>query len=140
MAGSNDVDEPLTMPQWRPAALADVVLVIGLVLLGSVAVGSLWSYARTGQFSWLFVREAQFIGAVIGFILWAVRNRSGGQIDEVADERSLLIPPVSIRLRLNPLSGSDDDVYGDDAHLFLTSLALAVASIGVEVALVWSGL
>ncbi|MCU4750860.1 hypothetical protein OB919_02495 [Halobacteria archaeon AArc-curdl1] len=139
MAGSNDVNEPLSMPQWRPAALADVALVIGLVLLGSVAVGALWSYARIGQFSWLFVREAQFIGAAIGFIMWVIRNRSGGQIDEVADETSLLIPPVSIRLRLNPLTRNEDDVYGDDAHLFLTSLALALASVGVEIALIWSG-
>lgn len=120
----------------RAVAAADVVVSVLVALSVSAAIGVGWSYLRTGAVLGPFVREAQFVIALVGFASWTLRNRSGGQIDEVESQRSLLVLPRSARSRLNPVTRaepSEDAPLNDDAHLFASACAVGVASIGVEI-------
>jgi hypothetical protein len=119
----------------RVLAATDVVVSVLVALSVSAAIGVGWSYLRTGAVLGPFVREAQFVVALVGFASWTLRNRSGGQIDEVESQRSLLVLPRSARSRLNPVTRddpSDEAPLNDDAHLFASACAVGVASIGVE--------
>lgn len=132
--GNGEREDPVGRSS-RVLAATDVVVSVLVALSVSAAIGVGWSYLRTGAVLGPFVREAQFVVALVGFASWTLRNRSGGQIDEVESQRSLLVLSRSARSRLNPVTRddpSDEAPLNDDAHLFASACAVGVASIGVE--------
>lgn len=128
--------DPFVRFPSRVLQATDMAVSVLFALSVSVAVGVAWSYVRTGAVIGPFVREGQFVIALVGFASWTVRNRSGGQIDEVESQRSLLVLPRSARSRLNPVLRTEPDdsaMLNDDAHLFASACAVGAASIGVEI-------
>lgn len=118
----------------------DVVVVVTCAVLGSLVVGSIWSYVRVGAVTGTFVREALFVLSMIAFGLWAVRNRSGGRIEEVDDDGTVPVPSPTDRVTAyRRLTGDDgvtiEDALESDAYLFAVAVALFGLSIGVELLL-----
>lgn len=125
-------------PRWFQTF--DVLVVVACGVLASVAVGAVWSYVRVGAVIGLFVREWLFVVSMLAFGLWAVRNRSGGRIDEVNDEGTVPVPPPDSRVaayrRLTGDRGvTASDALETDAYLFAVAVALFGLSIGVELLL-----
>jgi hypothetical protein len=107
----------------------DLLLVVVPATVASLLVGAVWSYARVGSVAWPFVREAQFLAAILVLAVWVIRNRS---VDPEGGEEEYPSPSLFLYRRL-----SDDPVTGRngpplDAYLLAVAIALIALSVGVE--------
>lgn len=116
--------------------LFDLLVVVGVGVAATFPLGVIWSYVRIGTVVPVFVREAQFAVAVVALVVWTVRNRSGGPIEEVDDEGDVPLPAPSTRAALyRRLTGADataEETLGADAHTLALAVALFGLSIGIE--------
>lgn len=117
----------------------DLVVVVGGAV-GLVSAGGLaWSYLRVGAVRPTYVREAQFLAALVLLLVWTVRNRRGrGRGVSPRDERRAApseSPPRRFGLYRRLPGGARataTDVPGTDAYLLVTGVVLLVLSLGVE--------
>jgi hypothetical protein len=107
----------------------DLLLVVVPAVVVSLLGGTIWSYARVGSVAPPFVREAQFLAAILVLAIWVIRNRS---VDPGGGEEEYPSPSLSLYRRLSDGPVADPNGPPLDAYLLAVAIALIALSVGVE--------
>lgn len=107
----------------------DLLLVVVPAVVVSLLAGAVWSYVRVGIVAPPFVREAQFLTAILVLAVWVIRNRS---VDPEEGEEEYPSPSLSLYGRLSDDPVREGNGPGPDAYLLAVAIALIALSVGVE--------
>lgn len=113
----------------RLGAALDLLVVTGLLVGGSFVLGIGWSVLRVGILAWPFVREAQFLLAVLLLGVWVLRNWSAPVSDRDGSDR----PPLQRGFRSGSDGVSVTPGLSADVYLIAAAVTLLALSVGIDV-------